>query len=165
LRRRICEKGPCKEPEPKPVPPEPPRKICKDGPCQPCPPGQSPGKDGSCAAPPSAKEIVPPACPAGQLWNGAQCAVVGAQQCLPGQIATGGSCRTDCATSTASAQTNISELRSARHRKNDACRQDPGGTDCREAEGHYNLLFVEYQTFLAGIPIECRIELPDPNAI
>jgi len=169
LRRKICENGPCKEPEPRPVEPDPRRKICKDGPCQQCPPGQSAGKDGSCAPPPSAKATAPQSCPSGQVWSGNQCVMgvmTGAQQCQPGQTRIGSSCQTtDCATPTASAQNVIARLRNARQRRDDDCRQNSTMQDCQEATAQYNSVFSEYQAFLAGVPAECRIGLLDPNAI
>ncbi len=186
LRRTVCKGGPCQEPAPKPVQLKPviadaPREVCKDGSCQPCPVGQLAGKnknkDGPCGTAPSAvkkgsaavggsaRNGVPQPCPAGQVWNGAQCLPVGAQQCLPNQIMVGTSCQTDCAMSTTSAQSIIMELRSARLHKDDICRQNPTGMECQQAEAHYNLEFVEYQTFLAGVPTECRTALPDPIAI
>src|SRR5205823_7078694 len=93
-----------KDPVMKPVAPDVRRGICKDGPCPVCPPGQSPGKNNSCVSAPLAKgtpvpqkgPTTPQACPAGQVWNGVQCALIGAQQCLPGQITVGSSCHVDC---------------------------------------------------------------------
>ena len=165
LRHRICENGPCKEPEPKPVEPDLRRKICKDGPCQQCPAGESAGKDGSCAPPPTTKATAAQSCPGGQVWNGNQCLTVGAQQCQPGQTRIGASCQaTDCATPTASAQNVIMRLRSARQRK-EACRQNSTTQECQEAETQYNSVYNEYQAFLGGVPAECRIGLPDPSAI
>ena len=170
LRRRVCEDGPCKEPAPKPVQlkpiaPDPRRKLCKDGSCQPCPAGGSKGKDGSCTAPPGTRTVVQQPCPAGQVWSGTQCLIVGAQQCLPGQSRVGTSCQADCAIPTASAQNVIVQLRSARLRKNDICLQNPTGKECQEAEAHYDLMLNEYRNLLGGVPTECRTALPDPIAI
>jgi len=169
LRRRVCEDGPCKEPAPKPVQlkpiaPDPRRKLCKDGSCQPCPAGGSRGKDGSCTAPPGTRTVVQQPCPAGQVWGGTQCLIVGAQQCLPGQSRVGTSCQADCAIPTASAQNVIVQLRSARLRKNDICLQNPTGKECQEAEAHYDLMLNEYRNLLSGVPTECRTALPDPIA-
>ena len=160
LRRKICENGPCKEPEPKPVDPGPRHKICTDGPCQPCPGGQTPGKDGSCEAPATQSggaTITPQQCVAGQGWDGHQCVTAGAEQTVVAP--------TDCTVSTANAQNVILRLSAARSRKNAACGQNATGKQCRETEAQYNLTLVEYQAFLGGVPSECRIELPDPFAI
>jgi hypothetical protein len=184
LRRTPCKDGPCLEPAPKPVQPKPaapdvPRKLCKDGPCPVCPAGQSNGKDGACAPPPrvvkngnvggagSARNTVQQPCPAGQVRDGAQCVIVGAQQCLPGQNRVGASCQpqADCTIATASAQNVIVELRSARLQKDDVCLRNPTGQECQEAEAHYNLMLNEYRNFLGGVPTECRTTLPDPIAI
>src|SRR5579859_1438429 len=184
LRRTLCKDGPCVEPAPKPVPPAPvspsvPRKLCKDGPCPVCPSGQSTGKDGACAPPSrvvknanldnagSARNTVQQPCPAGQIWDGAQCAIVGAQQCLPGQSKVGASCQAqpDCTIATASSQNVILELRSARLQKDDVCLRNPTGQECQQAEAHYDLLLNEYRNFLGGVPTECRTTLPDPIAI
>src|SRR5215469_13577964 len=40
LRHKACDKEPCAEPGPKPVPPDLHAKVCKDGPCPICAPGQ-----------------------------------------------------------------------------------------------------------------------------
>jgi hypothetical protein len=159
LRRHICFKGPCPQPEP-----DLRHRVCLNGLC-PCPTGMSAGKDGSCAPPPNAKVVVQQACLAGEVWNGNQCMMLSSQQCMPGQTRVGSSCRADCAISTTGAQTDILELRSARLRKNDACRIDPRGQECLQAEGHYSTVLSEYRTFLAGVPTECRGQLPDPSAI
>jgi hypothetical protein len=37
--------------------------------------------------------------------------------------------------------------------------------DCQEAKTQYFSVFNEYQAFLGGVPVECRIGLLDPNAI
>jgi len=115
----------------------------------------------------SARNTVQQPCPADQVWDGAQCVVVGAQPCLPGQSRVGTSCQAqaDCTIATASAQNVIVELRSARLNKNDACLRNPTGRECHEAEAHYNLMLTEYQNFLGGVPTECRTSLPDPIAI
>src|SRR5256884_6399505 len=107
LLHKRCDKEPCKEPSPKPVPSDPHAKLCKVG--------QSPGKDNSCVPPILAKKAtappktsaVPQACPADQIWNGIQCAPVGAQGRLPGQTGAGPSCQTDCTIATAGAQNYI----------------------------------------------------------
>ena len=170
LRRTVCKDGACQQPAPKPVQlkpvgPDVPHKVCKDGPCQACPAGQLAGKDGACAAPPrvvkngnvpgvgSARNAVQQPCPAGQLWDGAQCAVLGAQRSQDCTIAIGG------------AQNVIVELRSARQEKDDACLRNPTGRECQEAEAHYDLMLNEYRNFLGGVPAECQTALPDPIAI
>jgi len=182
LRRGICEDGPCKEPVPKPVQlkpiaPDSPRKACKDGPCQPCPAGQSESKDGFCAPPPgvvkngsvlgvgSAKSAAQQACAAGQVWDGTQCLIVGAQQCLPGQSRVGTSCQADCTIATTSAQGVIERLRGARQSRNGVCRKNPTGQECQTADADYSLMLNEYRNFLGGVPAECRATLPDPIAI
>ena len=155
----------------KPVAPDVRRGICKDGPCPVCPPGQSPGKNNSCVSAPLAKgtpvpqkgPTTPQACPAGQVWNGVQCALIGAQQCLPGQITVGSSCHVDCTLSTAGAQTYIELLRMARQEKDEACVGNSTTQKCRDAESTYEIRLLEYRSLLAGVPAECG--LPDPIAI
>jgi hypothetical protein len=181
LRRPVCKDGPCQEPapkpvQPKPVVPEPPHKICKDGACKACPAGEVQGKDGSCAAAPrvvkngsvtgarGAKNAVQQACAAGQVWNGAQCVVMGAQQCGPGQTRVGASCQ-DCTIATAGTQNIIVRLRSARQDRDSACAQNPTGNECQSAETTYNMTLNEYRNVLGGVPIECQTSLPDPSAI
>jgi len=165
-----CDKEPCATPEPKPIPPDLRAKLCKGGPCPVCAPGQAPGKDNSCvpalakganAAPKPAG--VPQSCPAGQIWNGAQCATVGAQQCLPGQTSVGVACQTACATATGGAQGYIDLLRMARQDKDSACIQDPTGDECRSAETTYDMRINEYRAYLATVPTGCV--LPDPISI
>ena len=164
-----CDKEPCATPEPKPIPPDLRAKLCKGGPCPVCAPGQAPGKDNSCV-PALAKGanatpkpgVVPQSCPAGQIWNGAQCAAVGAQQCLPGQTS-GIACQTACATATGGAQGYIDLLRMARQDKDSACIQDPTGDECRSAETTYDMRINEYRAYLATVPTGCV--LPDPISI
>jgi hypothetical protein len=162
--------------QPKPVASVPPSKR------QPCPAGQSEGKDGSCAAPhvakngvvknakvggSSARNAVQQPCPGGQVWNGAQCAVAGLQPCLPGQSGVGTSCheQPECTIATATAQNYIVQLRSARQKKDEACLGTPTAQGCQEAETHYNVTLNEYRSVLGGVPLECQTMLPDPTAI
>ena len=172
LRHKPCDEEPCGEPGPKPVSPSDLHaKVCKDGPCPICAPGQSPGKHNSCvsatlakgAIAPSKTSAVPQACPAGQIWNGIQCAPVGAQQCLPGQAGTSASCQTDCTIATAEAQNYIELLRMARQDKDQACTRNPTQQECQQAESTYNIRLNEYRTFLAGVSTTCT--LPDPISI
>src|SRR6266567_2385143 len=131
--RKLCGNGPCKEPEPKPVTSDLHSKICKDGPCPACPAGQARSKDGSCVVTATKGTAKPPVskaaaatqvCPAGKIWNGLQCVLAGTQQqCLPGQTLVGAACQVDCTSPTASAENLIMELRSARQKKDEACRQ------------------------------------------
>ena len=171
LRHKPCDNEPCAEPGPKPVPPDLHAKVCKDGPCPICAPGQSPGKYNSCvsatlakgAIAPSKTSAVPQACPSGQIWNGIQCAPVGAQQCLPGQTGAGPSCQTNCAIATAGAQNYIELLRMARQEKDQACSRNPTQQECQQAESTYNIRLNEYRTFLVGVSTTCT--LPDPVSI
>ena len=171
LRRPPCDKQPCAEPAPKPVPPEVHTKLCKDGPCPVCAPGQSPGKNNSCvpsalakgtAAPPN-PAAAPQACPGGQIWNGIQCVSVGVQQCSPGQTRVSAICQADCTSSTAGAQSYIELLRMARQDKDSACLKDPTGPECRIAGVTYDMRLNEYRGFLGGVPSTCT--LPDPISI
>ena len=164
LRRPKCAKDPCKDPEPKPKPiqPQPRPKTCAEGPCQLATPAKLPAKNG---AAPNAKAVPTQTCPAGQSWNGIQCTLIGALQCLPGQNAAGSSCQPDCAIATTSAQGVIMRLRLARQRKDEACRQDPTSQDCHMAEAGYDLVLNEYRAFLGSVPLECTSGLMDPSAI
>jgi hypothetical protein len=135
------------------------KRKCLKPPCAVCPPGTTAGKGGSCTAAPIAQTQT---CPIGQSWNGALCVP---ESCPAGQTRVGASCRADCTTHTAGAQNLIMELRSARQRKNEACRLNPTGQECLQAEAHYNLLFNEYEGFLGGVPFECRATLPAAIAI
>jgi hypothetical protein len=159
--RKVCDSGPCKTRRPKPIASAPPRRICKDGPCQTCPAGESVGKDGSCTASAvqaGAKAVDLQSCPAGQNWNGTQCAAIGAQQ-----SGVGGS-QMECTVATAASQDVIARLRIAKMGKNQAC--DSSSTDdCQIMESRYNSVLSEYRGFLGGVPSQCQIMLPDPSAI
>jgi len=102
-------------------------------------------------------------CPPGQVWNGLQCALAGTQLCMPGQTLVGATCQVDCTSPTAGAQNLIMELRNARQKKDEACRQDPSSQECQIAEGQYSLALTEYEGYLAGVPAQCG--LPDPITI
>jgi hypothetical protein len=182
-KRRPCENGPCKEPTPKPEPPVSelkrglPIPVCTKGSC-PCPPGQTAGKGGCVpVTPPPASEACPagqvwnggscmPAnqCPLGQVWNGATC-VPNSARCSAGQVWNGTTCRSDCTLATAGLAGITERLRMARHERDDACRQDPSGTECRQAEASYDLAVSEYRAQAAGIPAECSGTVLDPSAI
>lgn len=120
---------------------------------QPCAEAVAPSKTGAVAQ----------ACPAGQIWNGIQCAPVGVQQCVPGQIGAGASCQENCTIATAGAQSYIEFLRMARQDKDQACTANPNQQQCQEAESTYNIRLNEYRTFLAGVSTACT--LPDPISI
>jgi len=175
LRRRVCLEDNCKVATKEPAPnPDLRRRVCLDGKCA-CPPGETEGKGGctpvkvtqqaapcelgSAACPDSAS-----ACPTGQVWNGSACAPV-ANRCTAGQIWDGTSCHSDCAIATAQAQNRIIELRSARQNRDEACRQDPTGTACQQADSQYQMAIAEYENLLGGVASECRGELPDPYSL
>jgi hypothetical protein len=164
------------QPKPAPTPPDQAAKNCKDKdqPCPVCPAGQSPGKNNSChlaaaakaASAASAQRTAPAAalvCPAGQVWNGAQCIAAGAQQCLPGQSIASPSCQTACAMATGGAQNYIQLLRMARQDKDDACLKNQTGQECQIAESTYGMRLLEYRNFLGSVPAGCT--LPDPISI
>ena len=133
---------------------------CKKEPCKiSCPPGESRNGKGVCAAPVVASNQ----CEPGQIWNGAACAATG-ETCPAGQIRVG-VCRTDCTGRTAGSESWIMRLRSARQQRDEACRQDRNGPECREAEASYDIRLNEYKNFLGSVPTECRAGLPDPIAI
>src|SRR5207245_779665 len=115
------------------------------------------------ATAPPKTSAVPQACPADQIWNGIQCAPVGAQGCLPGQTGAGPSCQTDCTIATAGAQNYIERLRMARQAKDQACTGNSTQQECQQAESTYNIRLNEYRTLLAGVSTACT--LPDPISI
>ena len=167
LHREPCDKKPCMKPTPKPVSPDAGAKPT-------CASGQSIGKNNECvaAAATAAKAApvlpkpaaVPLACSAGQVWNGSQCAQIGAaQQCLPGQSIASPSCQLACSVASGGAQNYILLLRNARQDKDQACMKDPTGTECQEAQSSYDLRLNEYRNFIAGAPTQCG--LPDPISI
>jgi len=133
----------------------------KDGSCTPAP---RVVKNGSVSGTGSAKNAAQQACAAGQVWNGAQCVVMGGKQCLPGQTGAGANCQ-DCTIATAGTQNIIVRLRSARQNRDSACLQNPTGKECQAAETNYNMTLSEYRNVLGGVPIECQRSLPDPMAI
>ena len=175
LGNKPCIKEPCTPPQPKPVAPkpvvpEPVTKLCNGHPCPVCAPGQTPGKDNSCvsasqsntAAVAPKPAVVTQTCPAGQVWNGAQCIPL-SSPCLAGQTRVGASCQADCALATAGAQNYVSILRMARQNKDSACRKDPTGDECRSADATYQMRLAEYRNFLVGVPVQCALQ--DPSSI
>jgi len=164
-----CAKEPCVAP--KPVEPDRFAKLCKDRPCPVCPPGQSPGKNNSCipaspgngASAPGRPNLPAKICAAGEVWNGSQCVPIVAQQCLPGETNTGGSCQADCNSETAGAQSYIQRLRMARQDKDSACLKNPTGDECQSAEATYQMRMLEYRNYLGGVATQCS--LPDPISI
>jgi len=114
-------------------------------------------------AAPQKSAVAPHVCPAGQVWNGIQCAFIAAQQCAPGQTMAGTTCQPDCTFLSAGAQGYIELLRIARQDKDQACLQNPTSDECRSEEATYNIRLNEYRGALAGVPAECG--LPDPISI
>jgi hypothetical protein len=177
LRRIICPDGSCKEKEknPQPTPePAPPESELHH---LPCPAGQTPTAGGCAAAVPAQTAECPPGtvrsangcertpanCPPGKIWNGLTCVLM--TKCPPGQISNGNFCHAECSTVNNRAQGMIPEIRSARRERDDACGQDPTGTACAQANGHYQVMLSEYQNLLGGAPTECRTTLPDPSSL
>jgi hypothetical protein len=152
------------------------KRKCLKEPCA-CPPGQTAGKGGTCAAAPIAEnhscgigmswngtQCALEGCPAGKRWNGVQCVY---DSCPAGEtrLGVGDACRADCTSEHARSRDVIMRLRNARIEKDDACRQDPTGLLCQRAEAYYSSLLNEYRNFLGGVPIECRATMPDPISI
>ena len=128
-------------------------------------------KDSSCDAAAAAKADAaapkaagPQTCAAGQVWNGDQCLIVGAQPCAPGQIGSA-SCQAQCITAFTAAQAYIDLVRNARQQKDDACVKDQMSTECSQAELVINARISEYRSYLGVVPIGCQSTLPDPTAI
>jgi hypothetical protein len=157
------------------IPPDLGKRKCRKEHCA-CPPGET-RKGGACVAEPIAQthpcgigqawngiQCVPEGCPAGKRWNGILCAY---DSCPAGErrVGAGDTCRADCTTDSARAQDVIMRLRTARIEKDDACRQDPYGLPCQQAEASYSSLLNEYRNFLGSVPIECRTTIPDPISI
>jgi hypothetical protein len=174
LRRRVCIEGECKVAAKEPAPnPDLRRRVCVDGKCA-CAPGETNSK-GVCtsvavtqqaACEPGSATCVnsASACPTGQVWNGTTC-ILAANRCTAGQIWDGTSCHADCAVANAQAQNRIVELRSARQNRDEACRQDPSGTACQQADSQYQMAIAEYENLLGGVASECRGQLPDPYSL
>ena len=179
VRHRICDNGPCKEPAPKPEPPESDLRhpVCPKGPC-PCPPGETSGK-GGCVT--TVVNPVPPcqpgsgvdctavvsSCLPGQIWNGGQC--VGAAQCPGGQVWNGMSCVTatsQCIAVEARAAATIAELRNLRSNVQEACGQDPSGQKCVDLKQDQQQAWARYNLLWNEAPVDCRTTLlPDPGSL
>ena len=179
LRHPVCFGGKCPDVASKVQTAQPPQDdlrhciLCK------CPPGQSSGK-GGCVAnptnPPTKTETcaagsswngsscVPTneLCPAGQAWDGARCMI---SSCPAGKILRAGACMEDCSLTNARADGLISNVRSARQNRDDACRQGLGTAQCQQADGHYQNIVAEYRMLWAAAPLECRAPLPVPDTL
>ena len=135
--------------------------VCLTG-CAICPAGQL-GTVGKCVSAPATHPQIAQACPAGQTTSGGTCTPI--VQCPPGQTRNGATCKADCSSASAGSANLILELRSARQQRDEACRQDPMGLPCQQAQGHYSIAESEYRNFLAGVPAECRGTLSDPSSL
>lgn len=160
LRRPICQGENCKEPVKRPEPPESDlrRPVCLNGHC-PCTQQQAAGKEGCATA------VVTPdtSCAPGSSWNGSSC--IESSVCPAGQVRRGASCEPDCSMVTALAQSRVPDVRSARQRRDEACRQNPSGTDCAESDGRYQATLNEYRNIWASAPIGCQSMLPLPDTL
>lgn len=176
LRKRMCHAGlSCEESTPQP-PQNDSLRHCKVGADCGCPPGQTNSKGGCVATPVSKNQqscapgtnwngsscVQTNDCPAGQSWNGAQCASI---VCPAGQIRRGTSCEADCTGATGLTAGKIAEVRSARHDKDDACRQSASSAACQQAEMHYFTVLNEYRGLLSSVPIACQASLPVPDTL
>ncbi len=165
LRRPVCNGENCKEPVKKPEPAESDlrRPVCLNGHC-PCTQQQAAGKE-NCGTTPV---INPgPQCPGGKGWNGTACVDygAGASVCPPGEIRNGASCEPDCSAVRGLAQSRVPDVRSARQQRDGVCRNDPSGTECGQADGHYQAVLNEYRNIWASAPIGCQSTLPVPDTL
>ncbi len=158
LRHRVCEGADCKN-NPKRTAPEEAdlrHRVCPNGHCE-CPPGETAGKTGCVVSQPAGQ------CLPGDASNGANCTA--STSCPAGQVRSGGSCQSDCSTTIGITGNLIVELRSARRQKDEACQQDPAGSVCQQADGHYHVALSEYQGAWASAPATCRTTLPVPDSL
>ena len=147
LRHRICEKGACKEPVvAKPVPESDlRRRVCVNGTC-PCGPGETAGKNGCVAA---AAEVRAQDCQAGASWNGTSCVFT----------------QTECAGITGQAAALAAELRSIKAEMQNACTNDPSGSECSSTKGRLEDARVRYRMLLNGALPQCRTGLADESSL
>jgi hypothetical protein len=149
LRKRICDNGPCKEPESKPAPESDLRRhICVTGNCA-CPAGQVSGKNGCVAAAESVAELQQQCSTAGTQWNGTNCVNTGR----------------DCANYIGQGAVIASELRSIKSQMQMACSNDPYGQECNEAKTRQDGARTRYEGLLTSTPLACRSQLPDEASL
>jgi len=164
LRRRICPNGPCKEPQPKTVEADF-RRVCKDGSCVKCPPGQSPGKKGTCVASDTPTDTASTSCPPNEFWNGGSC--VDVPRCQPGESWNGTACvdNGQCASFSSRASLLTAEAVGLRSDMEAACAKDPRGQECIRLTQSHDGVVQRYGMLLNEAPGNCRTTLPDPLSL
>ncbi len=161
LRRPICKKEPCREPEPKPPAPVESnlrQPVCKDKSCV-CPPGQVHGNNGACLASVAMNNFN--RCQPGQHWDGAACR----SGCGATEHWNGISCvvaSDECAVIRARAESLASELRGYKGRTQIACVSNPLGQECSNLTQNRDAAVLRYRSLMNEAPVNCRAALPDP---
>jgi hypothetical protein len=155
LRRR-------REPQPTPGEADLRRRVCDHGECA-CPPGQSPGKKGSCG--PAAPVNTAATCQPNETWNGSACTMV--NRCQAGESWDGGECVNlgQCASYSSRAELQASEARAVRNQMEAACSQDPTGQDCMRLRQSHDGAVQRYRMLMNEAPLRCRTALPDPISL
>jgi len=164
VRHRVCPEGPCKNLATKPGPPESDLRHhhCLTGNC-PCPPGQSPNKNGCVAT-----VLTNPVeyCTPGEYWNGAACGPPPA--CAPGELWNGVSCVVSdmaCAAFDNRAEMLINELLALKAQVRTACSQDPGSQECDDRKLRQRQTLEQYQMLQTEAGPNCAAVLPDPISL
>ena len=135
LRRRTCEKGPCKE-TPTATKPDVRQGVVQ---CQP----HEIWNGAACVA------ASPAQCRAGEFWDGL-CCVNTAQK---------------CASFNARGATRQNEIRGIRTEMEQACRNNPPGQRCVELRQSYDGAIQRYRMLMNEAPVACQSLLLDPLAI
>src|SRR5579864_1425019 len=138
---------------------------CGKAPCPVCPPGQSAGKNGKCAAPPPPTNIASTGCQPPESWNGV--ARVASTRCRPGAYWNGAMCTNtaECAAFSGRAAILANELRGMRAQMQSACSNNSSGQECVDLTNGYEGALQRYRMLLNEAPLTCRTSLPDPASL
>jgi hypothetical protein len=156
---------PTVEPPPKPAESDLRRAICLKGPCAPCPPGQMPGKNGTCVVTPQIYSDN--RCSPEQVWNGSSC--VADAPCPMGEHRAGNACLKDdgieCLGINLRAAALTNEVRGAKANMRSTCTADPSAQDCKDWKLRYGETVQRYRALIDLAPINCRAGLLDPFSL
>ena len=146
--------------KPKPVESELRPPVCVKGKCPPCPPGETRGKNGACAAAIAQNSFVAE-CPHGESLIGTGC--VQTDRCPPGEIWNGSVCiAPECPSFTSRAAMLANEIRMAKSQMQTACSGNAPASDCDARKQEYDGAVTRYRMLQNEAPVTCRTLLADP---